>query len=47
MLTGDKALPADTPASADNTRTRALALLLAVAITFGVRWLVGLGAPVA
>ncbi|MFN7727371.1 MAG: cytochrome b/b6 domain-containing protein [Rubrivivax sp.] len=47
MLTGDKALPADTPASADNTRTRALALVLAVAITFGVRWLVGLGAPVA
>ena len=43
MLTGNKALPADTPASNDSLATRGLALVLAVAITAGVRWLVMLG----
>ena len=40
MLGGDKTLPADTPASADTGRTRALALALAAACAAGVAWLV-------
>lgn len=40
MVGGDKALPADTPASADTRATRALALALAAACAAGVAWLV-------
>ena len=40
MLTGDKHLPADVPASADHGRNRALALLLAV-LCGGLAWWVG------
>lgn len=40
MLGGDKSLPADTPASADNRATRTLALVLAAACAAGVAWLV-------
>jgi cytochrome b len=44
MLTGDKALPAAVPASADSTRQRLLALLIAAACGAGVAAVVGLGA---
>jgi cytochrome b len=40
MLGGDKALPADTPASADTPATRGLALLLAAACAGLVAWVV-------
>lgn len=40
MVGGDKDLPADTPASADTGRTRALALALAAACAGAVAWLV-------
>lgn len=40
MIGGDKALPADTPASADTGARRALALALAAACAGGVAWLV-------
>ena len=40
MLTGDKRLPADVPASADHGRSHALALLLAV-LCGGLAWWVG------
>lgn len=43
MVLGDKWLPPDTPASTDTLATRGLALVLAVAITAAVRWLVMLG----
>ena len=43
MVSGDKALPAGTPASADGTRERLLALLLAALCAAGVIWLVRLG----
>jgi cytochrome b len=40
MLSGDKALPMDTPASADTARTRALAAVLLAVCALGVGWLV-------
>jgi cytochrome b len=43
MLTGDKQLPAQVPASADHMASRALALALAAACAAGVAWLVSLG----
>jgi len=43
MLRGDKALPADTPGSADTGGTRLAALVLALACGAGVAWLVSLG----
>jgi cytochrome b len=43
MLTGDKALPAGTPASTDNLPTRALALLLVAASAGVVAGVVALG----
>jgi len=43
MLSGDKALPAGTPASADGLAQRALALLLVAACAGAVGWVVGLG----
>ncbi len=43
MLTGDKQLPAQVPASADHLRSRVLALALVAACAAGVAWLVGLG----
>ena len=43
MLSGDKVLPADVPASADHSRSRALALALVAACGALVAWLVGLG----
>jgi cytochrome b len=45
MWTGDKALPATVPASADGGGARLLALLLVVLCGAGVAWLVGLGGP--
>ncbi len=43
MIGGDKALPADTPASVDSTATRSLALLLAAMCAAAVAWVVSLG----
>lgn len=43
MFSGDKPLPADTPASRDGAGTRVLALLLAAACAGGVAWVVSLG----
>lgn len=43
MLSGDKPLPADTPAAADSPLTRALALALAALVGAGVAWVVSLG----
>ncbi len=43
MLTGDKQLPAQVPASADHLRSRVLALALVAACAAGVAWLVSLG----
>jgi cytochrome b len=44
MLTGDKALAADVPASADNLRTRGLAAAVLAACAGLVAWIVQLGA---
>jgi cytochrome b len=44
MVSGDKALPADTPASADGLRQRLLALALVALCAFGVGWVASLGA---
>ena len=43
MWTGDKALPAGVPASADSGTARVLALVLVIACGAGVGWLVSLG----
>ena len=43
MLSGDKVLPADVPASADHVRSRGLALALVAACGAVVAWVVGLG----
>jgi cytochrome b len=43
MLTGDKALPDDVPASADGAWSRSLAAALLAACAGGVAWLVSLG----
>jgi hypothetical protein len=43
MLSGDKPLPADTPAATDSPLTRALALALAALVGAGVAWVVSLG----
>lgn len=43
MITGDKVLPAGTPASADGWPQRLGALALVVAVAALVRWVVGLG----
>jgi len=43
MLSGDKLLPAQTPASADGLGTRLLALAIAAACAAGVVWVVRLG----
>lgn len=43
MLSGDKLLPADVPASRDNAVSRALALLLLAVCALAVTWLVRLG----
>lgn len=43
MVTGDKPLPAGTPASRDSLATRALALALATACAAGAVWVNGLG----
>ena len=43
MISGDKALPPQVPASADNGRTRALAAVLALACAALVTWVVRLG----
>jgi cytochrome b len=43
MITGDKSLPAGTPASADGWRQRVAALVLALAVAMAVNWVVGLG----
>lgn len=43
MLTGDKALAADVPASADGAGTRVLAALLLALCAAGVGWIVTLG----
>jgi cytochrome b len=43
MLTGDKTLPPDVPASADGSGARLLAALLAALCGAGVAWLVSLG----
>jgi cytochrome b len=44
MVSGDKDLPADTPAAADNGRTRLMAAVLLAACAAGVAWMV-LSAP--
>jgi cytochrome b len=44
MLTGDKSLPGEVPASIDSARSRSLAAALLAACAGGVAWLVGLGA---
>jgi cytochrome b len=44
MLTGDKSLPDEVPASIDSARSRSLAAALLAACAGGVAWLVGLGA---
>ena len=43
MITGDKQLPAGTPASRDDSRTRALAVVLALGCAALVTWIVRLG----
>ncbi len=43
MVTGDKVLPAGTPATADSAATRTLALLLTAACAGVVTWVVSLG----
>jgi cytochrome b len=43
MVGGDKALPADTPASADGLPQRLLALVLVTACAAAVTWVVRLG----
>ncbi len=43
MLSGDKLLPAGTPAATDSTATRLLALLLAALCAAGVGWVVARG----
>jgi hypothetical protein len=43
MFTGDKTLPAGTPAAKDSTATRTLALVLAAACAGVVTWVVSLG----
>lgn len=43
MITGDKQLPAGTPASRDDNRTRALAVVLALGCAALVTWIVRLG----
>lgn len=43
MLSGDKALPAGTPASADRAATRALAALLLALCAGGAAWVASLG----
>lgn len=43
MLTGDKRLPADVPASVDGLHSRLLALLLLVVCAAAVGWVVSLG----
>lgn len=43
MLSGDKSLPEDVPASADGTGSRVLASALLAACAGGVAWLVSLG----
>jgi cytochrome b len=43
MVTGDKPLPPDVPASIDTTRTRLLAATLLAVCAGGVAWLVSLG----
>jgi cytochrome b len=43
MISGDKPLPDDVPASADDAVSRGLALALLAACAGGVAWLVGLG----
>ena len=43
MIVGDKPLTADVPASLDNRRTRALALVLVVLCAGLVTWIVSLG----
>lgn len=43
MIDGDKALPADTPASRDTAATRALSALLLAGCAAGVAWIVNLG----
>jgi cytochrome b len=43
MWSGDKALPAGVPASADDWRARSLALLVVTLCGIGVAWLVSLG----
>jgi cytochrome b len=40
MVSGDKDLPADTPAATDNTRTRVLAAVLLAVCAAGVVWMV-------
>jgi hypothetical protein len=44
MITGDKALPAHTPSSADGWLQRVFAVVLAAAVAAGVYWVVQLGA---
>ena len=44
MISGDKSLPAGTPATRDSAATRGLALLLAAACTAVVVWVMRLGA---
>jgi hypothetical protein len=44
MVTGDKPLPAHTPASADGWRHRLGAVVLALAVAALVSWVVQLGA---
>lgn len=43
MISGDKPLPASTPAAVDNAASRLFALLLLLICAAVVRWLVGLG----
>jgi cytochrome b len=43
MISGDKHLPADTPAAVDNAASRLFALVLLLMCVAVVRWLVGLG----
>ena len=43
MISGDKHLPAGTPAAIDNAASRLFALVLLMMCVAVVRWLVGLG----